>query len=76
MISVNVHEAKTHLSRLLTQIVAGEDVVIMRYGKPLARLVPAQPVGQKRQSGLDHGLFRVPEDFNEEDPEVTRRFES
>ena len=39
MVTVNVHEAKTHLSRLLAQVEAGEDVVIARRGKPVARLV-------------------------------------
>lgn len=39
---VNIHEAKTHLSRLLQQVAAGEDVVIAKSGKPVARLVPAE----------------------------------
>mgnify|MGYP000134074609 CR=1 FL=1 len=39
---VNIHEAKTHLSRLLEQVLAGEDVVIAKSGRPIARLVPIQ----------------------------------
>lgn len=39
-IEVNVHEAKTHLSRLLNQALAGEEVIIMRSGRPLVRLLP------------------------------------
>ena len=42
---VNVHEAKTHLSRLLSQVEQGEEVVIARNGKPIVRLVPVQPQG-------------------------------
>ena len=40
--TVNVHEAKTHLSRLLARVVKGEEVVIARSGKPIARLVPVE----------------------------------
>ena len=42
MITVNVHEAKTNLSRLLTQVESGEEIIIARNGKPVARLVPVQ----------------------------------
>ncbi|TXL00307.1 hypothetical protein BMR02_05915 [Methylococcaceae bacterium HT1] len=40
MLQMNIHEAKTHLSQLLEQIEAGEDVIIARHGKPVARLIP------------------------------------
>ncbi len=49
--TVNVHEAKTHLSRLLEAVEAGEDVVIARAGKPIARLVPATARTQPRTPG-------------------------
>lgn len=63
MTEVNVHEAKTHLSRLLRRVNAGEEVVISRAGKPVAKLVPyEQPA--KRLLGLDEGLFDVPDDFD------------
>ena len=64
MIQVNIHEAKTHLSRLLAQVAAGEEVVIAKAGKPLARLTPITDVKSKRTLGRDLGLFEVPEDFN------------
>ena len=51
MDSVNVQEAKTHLSRLLTRVTAGEEIVISRHGQPVARLVPANPVPSRRVSG-------------------------
>ena len=61
--SVGVHEAKTHLSRLLEDVAIGEDVVITRRGEPVARLVPAR-ARQPRTFGLDRGRFEVPEDFD------------
>jgi prevent-host-death family protein len=61
--SVGVHEAKTHLSRLLDDVAAGEEVVITRRGEEVANLVPAHraPV---RRLGVDRGRFVVPEDFD------------
>jgi prevent-host-death family protein len=47
MIKVNVHEAKTHLSRLLDRALAGEEVVIARAGRPLVRLVPVAARGRR-----------------------------
>jgi prevent-host-death family protein len=76
MIVVNTHEAKTHLSRLLMQVAAGEEVTIARAGRPVARLVPAKPPPGKRQAGMDRGLYEVPADFDAEVPAVTSAFES
>jgi prevent-host-death family protein len=71
---VNVHEAKTHLSRLLRRVEAGEEVVISRGGKPIARLVPVQRKGARRLGG-DRGLLEVPEEFDAPlPPEVLRGF--
>ncbi len=63
MAEVNVHEAKTHLSRLLLRVAGGEEIVIARAGKPVARLVPVEPK-PKRLIGQDDGLFEIPEDFD------------
>jgi prevent-host-death family protein len=61
---VNIHEAKTHLSRLVEQAAAGKEIVIAKAGKPLARLVPlALPIRVKKL-GLLKGQFKVPDDFN------------
>jgi prevent-host-death family protein len=60
--SVGVHEAKTHLSRLLALADAGEEVVITRRGEPVAKLVPVR--GAPRRFGLDRGRFEVPDDFD------------
>jgi prevent-host-death family protein len=48
----NVHAAKTHLSRLIEQAAAGEEIVIARAGKPVTRLVPYEPRREPRQPGL------------------------
>ena len=62
MTTVNVHEAKTHLSRLLAQVESGTEVVIARNGAPVARLVPCRPRG-KREFGALKGRLVVPETF-------------
>ncbi len=63
MVEVGVHEAKTHLSRLLARVAAGEDIVITRSGRPVARLVPVERTG-RRKLGLDRGRFVIPDDFD------------
>jgi prevent-host-death family protein len=63
--SVNVHEAKTHLSRLLERVEHGEEIVIARAGKPVARLVPVGPVQPRRLLGRNRGRIWVSEDFDE-----------
>jgi prevent-host-death family protein len=60
----SVHQAKTHLSRLLEQVLLGEEVIITRSGRPVARLVPFEHRRAKRTLGSAAGLFRVPDDFN------------
>jgi prevent-host-death family protein len=64
MLEVNIHEAKTHLSRLLSRIAAGEEVIIARAGKPVARLVPFHQPKGKRPLGIDKGRYEVPPDFD------------
>ena len=68
MTTVNVHEAKTQLSRLLAHVEAGEEVVIARNGKPVARLVPCEQQG-KRQFGLLKGRIKLDESFFDPLPE-------
>lgn len=72
---VNVHQAKTTLSKLLQRVAAGETVTISRYGKPTAKLVPFNPSPKRRAGGLDRGLVEVPDDFDEESPEINQLFE-
>ncbi len=69
MKSVNIHQAKTHLSALLARVESGEEVLIAKAGRPIARLVPVQTPAQ-RELGWDSGLnFRIAEDFDEYLPE-------
>ena len=68
MVTVNVHEAKTNLSRLLKQVEAGEEIVIARNGKPVARLVEYQGRG-KRQFGSMRGQIVVDDSFFDPLPE-------
>ena len=65
---VNIHQAKTHLSKLLARVLRGEEFVIAKAGKPVARVVPYEdpPARQKKRIGLlkDAG-FKVPDNFDE-----------
>ena len=62
-LEVNVHEAKTHLSRLLDRAIAGEEVVIVRAGR-LVRLTPLEAAPVHRMLGTAKGDFTVPDDFD------------
>jgi len=77
MLTVNIHEAKTQLSKLIARVEAGEEIIIARDGTPVARLVAARPPLAKRVPGRDRGLFSVPEDFDAPLPEdILSEFES
>lgn len=74
-VSVNIHEAKTNLSRLLVRVELGEEIVISRAGKPVARLAPMKPKSEGRRLGSAAGEFRTPDDFNAPlPPEVEETF--
>jgi prevent-host-death family protein len=62
---VDIHEAKTHLSRLLERVSMGEEVIIAKAGKPVAKLVPLGARPKKRVLGSAKGEFTVPDDFND-----------
>jgi prevent-host-death family protein len=66
MRTVNIHEAKTHLSRLVDQAAKGEPFVIAKAGKPLVKVLPlsAPLAGQGRRLGFMAGEFTVPDDFD------------
>ena len=72
MLTVNVHEAKTQLSRLLQAVEAGEEVVIARAGQPVARLDSFVPVVARRRFGMLAGRYTVPPDFDAPLPAATR----
>jgi prevent-host-death family protein len=74
--SVNVHEAKTHFSKLLARVERGQEVLISRAGKPVARLVPHEAKAEEPLFGQDRGKLVVPDDFDAPLPqEVLDAFE-
>ena len=69
MDTVNIHQAKTHLSQLLSRVELGEEIIIANRGVPVAKLVPIASKLNKRSSmGIDGGLFQIPADFNDSLP--------
>jgi prevent-host-death family protein len=62
---INVHEAKTHLSKLLERVAMGEEVIIAKAGKPVAKLVAIQSERPGFKLGSAQGEFVVPDDFND-----------
>ena len=76
METVNIHQAKTQLSRLLSRVELGEEIIISNRGIPVAKLVPLEQPKSRRQSlGRDRGLFVVPADFNELPEDLLTAFE-
>jgi prevent-host-death family protein len=73
---VNIHAAKTHLSRLIERVEAGEEVVIARAGRPVARLVPFKARTQARRPGSWRGRVHLSPDFDRTDQELLDAFES
>lgn len=71
---VNVQNAKTHLSRLIEEAAAGEEIVIGKHGKPMARLSAYAPRKQMRPLGGLEGKIRTAPDFDDEDPRIDRLF--
>lgn len=64
MQTVNIHEAKTHLSRFVEQATAGEEIIIAKAGKPVAKLVPLTAAPAPRKLGIFQGKLNVPDDFD------------
>ncbi|KFF49358.1 prevent-host-death protein [Gammaproteobacteria bacterium MFB021] len=66
MESVNIHEAKTRLSRLLAKAAQGEGFIIAKAGKPIAKVtaIDSPDAGQQKRLGFMQGQFKVPEDFD------------
>ena len=74
MQTVNIHDAKTHLSRFVDQAAAGEEILIARAGKPVARLVALAETEKKpRTLGLGKGKFTLPENFSSLHNEAIQR---
>jgi prevent-host-death family protein len=74
---VNIHEAKTHFSRLVERAAKGEEIVIARAGRPLARLMPLASPTRPRRPGLLKGRIRISKNFDGPLPRnIARAFES
>ncbi|VAX10759.1 hypothetical protein MNBD_GAMMA26-2029, partial [hydrothermal vent metagenome] len=69
MTIVNIHEAKTHLSRLLNRAVSGEEIVIAKAGRGIVKLVPIQGDRSPRTPGMDAGRVEISDDFDSSLPE-------
>jgi prevent-host-death family protein len=74
--SINIHSAKTNLSRLIDEVEAGAEITIARAGKPVAKLVPLDYGLPPRRLGILAGAFTVPDDFDAIIPEIADSFES
>jgi len=72
--TVNVYEAKSKLSSLLTEVEAGGEVVIARAGRPVARLVKVDAVAGRREPGAWRGRISIRDDFDDLPDDVTRAF--
>ncbi len=72
---INIHEAKTHLSRLLQRVAGGEEITIAKAGVPIARIVPIELSAATRQLGIDRGLVWIADDFDAPSPEIEALFE-
>ncbi|MCZ7588598.1 MAG: type II toxin-antitoxin system Phd/YefM family antitoxin [Gaiella sp.] len=75
MTVVNMHEAKTHLSKLVERAAQGEEVVIAKAGRPVARLVPYVESDEPRKLGAWKGRIWMADDFDELPPDILAAFE-
>jgi prevent-host-death family protein len=77
MRSINIHEAKTHLSRLVEEAARGEPFVIAKAGKPMVKVIrlDAPPLPTKRRLGGLEGMYTIPEDFDELDKQLDNEVE-
>lgn len=75
-LQVNVHEAKTHFSRLLARVKEGEEIIIAKAGAPVARLVPVAERPARRVPGSAKGKVTIAPDFDDPLPEeILKEFE-
>lgn len=73
--TVNIHAAKTHLSRLIERVEAGEEITLARAGRPVAKLVPYTVRREPRRPGLWEGRVKIAPDFDAIDDEIADLFE-
>ena len=68
-VQVNIYEAKSKFSKLINQAIAGEEIIIAKSGKPVAKLVPIENPAQKRKPGSAKGKIIIHDDFDAPLPE-------
>ena len=73
---INIHDAKTHFSRLVERVEAGEEILIARAGRPVARLVPLRARTQPREPGLWRGRVHIASGFDDTDDALLDAFEA
>ena len=71
---INIHQAKTNLSRLIEKSLKGEEVIIAKAGKPVVKLVPYKKKLKPRKLGLLKGKIIIPDNFDDEDEEINELF--
>lgn len=74
MQTINIHQAKTNLSKLIEKTSKGEEVIIAKAGKPVAKLVAYKEKLKPRKPGLWKGKIWVSDDFDDEDEEINKLF--
>jgi len=77
MRTINIHAAKTHLSRLVEEVAAGEPFIIAKAGKPMAQVIPmsASKKKSKRRIGFMKGMYTLPDNFEEIDKQLDKEIE-
>lgn len=73
-VTVNIHEAKTHFSKLLERVRQGEEVIVAKAGKPVAKLVPIEQPQPDRKPGSARGLVKIYDNFDDPLPEDIQKY--
>jgi prevent-host-death family protein len=75
--TINIHAAKTHLSRLIEEVAAGEPFVIAKSGKPMAQVIPisASKKKPKKRIGFMKGMYTLPDNFEKIDKQLDKEIE-
>lgn len=71
---INIHQAKTNLSKLIEKTLKGESIIIAKAGKPVVKLVAYKETPKQRKPGLWKGKIWISDDFTEEDEEINKLF--
>ncbi|MFH1350203.1 MAG: type II toxin-antitoxin system prevent-host-death family antitoxin [Pseudomonadota bacterium] len=71
---INISEAKARLSALIEKVLAGEDVIIGKAGKPIAKLIPYEPGKKPRTPGMLKGMIKIADDFDKLPEDIASAF--